>query len=501
MPYRKTINPSDKIALLAIAFTTLYLILPTKTSTLDAFGYASYITEGESLFLSHHLLYNALGYIWIKIPTLLGYTNTLAWLKCMNALFAGLSIYVLGQIFRELNFSVKKTLAWMLFAGSSWGVMRFATENETYIIPIFFSILASLFYLIHQTRKNNVNLILAGFFAATACLFHQIHFFWWIAILLTVLHEKSIRKASLYLAPAAIVPIIYILIHTVYYHNQLNITSIYQFVFRDFHSGAATVSLGAKSLMFAAVSFVRSFIQVHGYFINLIKLTPWIHLGAAMSVACILFAVPKIKLITLWKNSPFARFRILHLIAFALHLVFAITSHGNSEFMAMLPFLLAITLPLSLNNETPLIGYVATAMLIWNTTLGSLPLHYVKLNGNKMIVSRISEGMKSNNSLYIVFNKPHIDNQLKYMQGKRHNLTVSATQNTSKQGMLNTITKALHHGKKVYTDCINRPKTLSRESLTMHINDELFTSFALTKIDSAKTLTGTYYLWSIELKE
>lgn len=500
MAYTKPISTIIKTALVAIAFTTLYLILPTKTSTLDAYGYASYIVDGKNLFLSHHLLYNALGYIWLKTPVLLGYTDILAWLKYMNALFAGLAIYTLGLIFKELSFSWKKSLVWMIFAGSSWALMRFATENETYIIPVSFSILGSLFYLLHKTRKSNYTLILAGLFAATACLFHQIHFFWWLATLFTLLYDKSIRKTAFYLAPAAIVPIIYILIHTVYYHSELSINSIYLFVFRDFHSGAASVSIGAKSLMFAAANFVRSFIQVHGYFINLLKLSPWTFLGSALSAVCVVLAIPKLKVISLWKDNAFAKYRMLHIIAFALHLAFAITSHGNSEFMVMLPFLLAITLPLTLNNETAFIGFTASAMLIWNISMGLLPLHYFELNGNRMVANNILENGKSGSSLYIVFNKPYVDNQVKYMLSELPN-TLSATQNASKQSVSNTIYEALLCGKKVYTDCIDRPKTLSRESLTMRINDDLFTGFSYVKVDSAKTLTGTYYLWSLKLEE
>jgi len=70
----------------------IYLFLPSKQSTIDGYGYANYIRDAESLFLSHHLLYNFIGYLWISLLELIGISNTLGALKTMNAMFAALSL-------------------------------------------------------------------------------------------------------------------------------------------------------------------------------------------------------------------------------------------------------------------------------------------------------------------------------------------------------------------------------------------------------------------------
>lgn len=53
-------------------FLLVYLLFPTNNSTVDGWGYAEEIKYGYNLFRSHHLLYNALGFVLLKALGLVG---------------------------------------------------------------------------------------------------------------------------------------------------------------------------------------------------------------------------------------------------------------------------------------------------------------------------------------------------------------------------------------------------------------------------------------------
>lgn len=486
-------NPNITLLGVSLLFLLIYTLLPTSNSTIDAYGYANYIKYGENLFQSHHLLYNSFGYIWISVISVFGNVDSLAGLKVMNALFAAASLMVLGAIFSLQKYELKKILVWVLLVGSTWGVMRFATENETYIIPIFFSLLASLYYFKFFQSNKTSHLLLSGFWAAFACLVHQIHFFWWLAILISLLKKRNLKLIFYYALPALIVPLGYVLVMAFYYSLPLSIESLTQFVFRDFHSGSATVSLGLKSILFVGISFVRTFIQVHGYFINLLKLHPWVFIGIGLAIASVFWGLMGFKKVLFEKVSSISLFTGAHIIAFFLQLLFAFLSHGNAEFMVMLPFLLAIGLSSLLKNEIRIVGFIAGGMLIWNLSLGLVPLKTYNLDGNTL-TARSIEKADSTKTLFIVFNKPAVENQVRFYVGNYPNNIISATQTLNYIGVRNAIEEALYNGKEVYTDCLFRPQTISRESLTIEFNPEIFAGFETKKVDSITTISGKYYI-------
>ena len=75
--------------------------------------------------------------------------------------------------------------------------MRYVTEGETYIIPLFFSLMASY----GASRKQSA--FGCSMLAALACLFHQIHVFWWMGLALFFWKEteksERLKIMSLYL--------------------------------------------------------------------------------------------------------------------------------------------------------------------------------------------------------------------------------------------------------------------------------------------------------------
>ncbi len=495
------LKPNPKLvysATLPFIFLIVYLLLPTSNSSLDAYGYADYVNEGKNLFLSHHLLYNALGFFWVKFLNIFGSFDTLATLKVMNAILASASLLVLGRIFLILGYNWKKACVWICFLGSSWGVMRFATENETYIAPILFSLLASLYLLKHLKSKKGYQILLSGFFAAFACLVHQIHFFWWFAFLLALAKEKNIKTVMLYALPAVIVPLAYILALVYYYQIPLSIEAMAQFVLRDFESGSATVSVGTKSILFVGISFVRTFFQAHGYFVNLLRIHPWLYIVIGITLTSIGLAISQIKKIVFTKITELQTFAFAHILAFALHLFFAFLSHGNAEFMVMLPFLMAISLSIMLSKEGTALILVSLGMFAWNLFLGLVPLKSYAIDGYSMVAKNIYKEMDSNDkAVFVLFNKPAVENQVKYYTGQNPDSMYVDIRKISKAKIQQEIELALNSEKRVYTDCLFRPNTLSRESLTTSADGSVFYPFATSKIDSASTLSGKYYLVEI----
>ena len=474
-----------------ILLVVIYLLLPIKQSSIDGYGYACYIRDGEDLFLPHHLLYNAVGFVWSNLLKQFGVTNVVAAMKALNASLAGLSLLTLGKILSLNNFPKTKTMVWVLFVGSSWGVMRFATENETYILPIFLSLIATLFFSKHTKHSNTANIYMSGFFAALACLAHQIHFFWWLAILLTLAAKKDFWNATRYALPAIIVPITYWLAMNLYYNINIDISSALEFVLRDYILGSATVSFGLKYLMLSAISFARTFIQVHGYFVNL---SYWHILGVLGFIGLLTIAILRINLIRFTKLPTNKWFTSAIILATMLQLAFAIASHGNAEFMVMLPFLLAIVLSEITKNETVFVGFVALAMLVWNISLGLIPLSKRYVDNSYFVAQKV---MEMDRATFIVFNKPGVDNIVKYHQGIYPNNTFSGTKKSNVDSLKISIEQSVNNGKLVFTDCVDRPKTISRESITLSSNLEIFTQFNQQKNDSTKTLTGKYYIFKL----
>jgi hypothetical protein len=486
------------LPLVVLFFFLLYLLLPTTNSSIDAWGFAAYVKHGKDLFLSHHLFYNAIGFLWVKLIGLIFTFDTLKLLIALNAIFAAASLYMLGKTLKLLNIDGIRLIAWVAFAGSSWAVMRFATENETYIIPLFFSLVGSFYFVKSLTDNVSRNYFYAGLFAAAACLFHQVMFFWWIALLVGVAYKRKVKPFVWFALPALIVPISYILVLVFYYNQPLTFGSLMQFVFRDYYSGAAGVSAGSNSILFSVISLVRTFFQVHGYFVYLPRFSILYIIGGSVSIGFLIVALiylieinwtfKKIKNITIW----------IHLLAFALQLVFAFLSSGNAEFMVMIPFLLAIILSQITSGEARFVGFVSLGMLTWNLTLGLLPLHRNELDSNrKMSDMVLASQQNKKKELFVLFNKPAVENRVKYFMGDYPKNIVSGIQYDNPNKIKQRISNASSNDTTVYADCINRPTTLSRETMTITNKSELFGGFKIVRVDSFKTLTGKYYLYAI----
>ena len=490
------------LAILALSFCLLYLLFPISNNSIDAWGFAKYVKNGESLFLSHHLFYNAAGFVWVKLINLFFCIDTLKLLIALNALFAAATLYILGLTLRLLGVEGKRSILWVAFLGSSWAIMRYATENETYIFPLFFSLLGS-YYFLKSLKDNRLHvLFLSGLFAATACLFHQIMFFWWLSLLIGVASRRKVKSFVWFVLPAIIVPVSYLLVLAFYNSQPISFESLTRFVFRDYYSGAAGISTGLSSFMLLGIGIVRSFFQVHGYIINLSHFSPLFYIGILLSIILLLCAVFQIRKISWgWINVKEQALWV-HLLAIILQLIFALLSDGNAEFLVMIPLLTVIVLAQLISNEIRFVRFLALGMLIWNLSVGLLPLHFYNLDDSNILSAQVIKNQnEAKQPLYVLFSRPRIENEVEYHTGVYPKNLITGIQYDDVNIVKARVNEALENGLPVFTDCYNRPRTISRETLVVQNKYETqFSEYHYQKVDSIESLTGKYYIYSITKK-
>jgi hypothetical protein len=495
---------NSKSLAVPLAFALVYLIFPSKVSTTDGFGFAYHIKEGEKLFSSHHLLYNFVGFLFDRMISSFWVVDTLSLMKVLNSLAAGCSLFLLDRILKEQNIPFRDSVLWVSFVGATWGVMRFATENETYLLPICLSLLGSLWLAKFLSGKKNIYLFWAGLFTALAALFHQIHFFWWLGIALILLIKvRSLKHLILFLLPASIVPISYLLVFVSFQDADFSLGSFVQFVFRDYYSGGAELSINWRNFLLTPISFTRTFVQVHGYIYNLLVINWLYFLVVGFCFLSFFKAIVTLKEVRLSFKESKSIFVLCHISAFTLHFLFAFISHGNAEFMVMLPFLMAIVLSRGVKNAAGFLVYLVIGLLVWNMAFGLIPLSNKSVNGNMMVAETIlTRQMSTHKSSYILFNRAQIGNIIEYYNDTidRDNLRYIVEFNNNEE-VKSFISGELQAGKAVHTDCVDRPFTVSRSSLLIDDQREAFEGFEIYRVDSTVSLSGIYYLSQLSSKE
>ncbi|MDR0763441.1 MAG: hypothetical protein LBF01_02975 [Bacteroidales bacterium] len=443
--------------LVIAGFSLLYMLFPTTNFTGDALGYAGDIKYGISLFLPHHLLFSPFNY---SIACLFNISNTLALTAFVNAVFAGGALVVMRFILRRLlsgdcrtvgensrqnadsdrtdsssgngsgsnsngNSSSngsgsgentrkgdckKGTVWWLLFIGSCFGFMRYSTLGEVYIIPIFFSLLASALALYKKP------IWLCGLSASIAVLFHQMHFFWWIGLAIFIVFSVKTsrerwRALFQYAAISLIAPAVYIL---VFYFTPNDTTNIFAYLFHDYVSYEyATFSFfSGKALFLTAISFFRTFFQVHGYIFSLFRYSPIFILCAAVALFLLITALVSLRKTRINHSHSYRLFGWSHTIIFFLHFLLAAgdAGGGNAELMIMLPFALIIILLSLFKFQRFPVLYFALGIFVWNISFGLIPQHFLQLTPDKTIVKYIQQRP---NEKYFLFDRHIISETLR----------------------------------------------------------------------------------------
>lgn len=498
--------------------TGLCLLLPTSNSTPDAWYYAACVRHGHELLQPHHLLYNAVGWLWWH--ALLATVDALAALKALNALAFGGCLLVLRDVLRRVGCPTVPVAGWLLVVGSSFGMLRFATENETYMLPLLLSLLASRSWWRAVTEGGNARWLAAGGWAASAALLHQIHAGWWLALLVgTVLGSGYVwwRKAVLYVLPAFLVPVAYAAALSSW-NLPFTFSAFWRFVFHDLYAGHAGAAPSGRTLLLTSVNLVRTFGQVHGSTLALLQRWPVLAGLGLLSVGLMAIAAFQwwrtrqnvettlvIGLTTAKPTTAQRLFQRTHWLVLLLQLACAAWAEGNAEFMVMMPGLLALVLSqqLRLHDALPWAGM---ALLVWNLTFGLMPAHTLRFINTAPLLARIE---REPAAWWLLSDPNLVLNQLHYRTGQPIGppnilpapalLVRRPGQSPARFRVWLAARRAARQ--RVYTDALGGPHLLDRARLTQGGDEaqlSLLTGYRLARVDSFATSFGPVYLTEVQ---
>lgn len=484
--------------------TAICLALPTSNATGDAWYYAACARWGQELWQPHHLVYNAIGWLWLRLVGATGPAPTgelaLTWLQNLNALAAGASLLVLGRLLWRAGVPSAAVPAWLLLVGSCFGMLRFATENETYVQPLLLALLASLAwaqaaYKEHQARHW---LLLAGLLAAAACLVHQLMVWWWLGLLLGLRAWRGWRAlgaAMCYALPALLVPLAYVLA------APGGAAGVVQFALHDYLTGGAKVELGGKSLLLTSISLVRTAMQVHGNMLPLLHRGPIALAGIGLiSIVLGIYGTmgwrTRRALPVLAGANPARTVRRTHALIGVLHLGFAAQAAGNAEFMVMLPAAAAVALAGGWLLAWPprRVAAVGLALLSWNLAFGLVPAHVLDYTGTS---PALRAQVLAQPAAWFVLHDPNLlRNQLHYVTGR----AAAAPRIVGLAGQPAAafrpwLATRLAAGDVVYTDALGSYRPLDRAQLTQGAAEQaLLAGWSTVRVDSILTFFGPRYL-------
>lgn len=464
-------------------FLLLYVLFPTNNSTIDGWGYAEEIKYGYNLFRPHHLLYNALGYLLVKGMQSVGfYPDVLCSLKFLNALTAFGILLLLRKILCKMNVPLIYQNLWVFFVGSSFGFWRFATENEVYLIPILLSLAASFYFWLFMHKQKRSQLVFSSLFASLACLFHQLHIFWWLALLFGLFFKpKKKRSIAIYLSISLIVPLSYSVVLLFYEQESVTIVNMMTFVLREYYSGSAEATVEFKNFLLTPISLFRTFFQVHGNIVLLLKSAQWLYFFVVTSFVLVIVSFFQLKKIQYSNNATNYTWVKIHLIAFVLHLLFAFFSHGNAEFMVVLIVLVPIIISQIFIVPVRFMASLSLSMFLWNFSLAIFPNYRIDYNNDGALVSFIKE---QPSAIYILSDRNTIANRYLYENGV--SITPRLYSLPLNKESCAHLTSLQNEEVPIYTDVLTRKRPMSRSALLENSgnNELILIESAVKTIDS-----------------
>lgn len=325
------------------------LVFPT-AHTGDGWGYAADVLEFNNqwsgLLSPHHLLYLPWCNIFLPIWKGLG-IDPVAGFTSMNLIFMMGTLEIVYHWVVRLGKSKETAqgILWLLLF--SHGLLRFALENETYIMPLFMALLGS--YMLTFKQSAALQVVIGWLLLSLSVLFHQSYVFWFAVYFFQ--HVKS-KKYHLPLAS-----VLFILLSYIYSAEISNATSLFSFVFHDVEAGLVETEIGIQHVVFTLINAIRTLIQIHGSQLVVWNQDFWLAIlgfsGLILFIGTIVIWIKNSyslvshqtakSLKQTQENSPFQSIFNDPLVwVFLLQLVFAFYSVGNAEFMVMLLPLLLI---------------------------------------------------------------------------------------------------------------------------------------------------------------
>ncbi len=475
---------------LLLIIIALCFLLPNNNTSIDSWFYAASVKHNHDLFNnSHHLLYNFFAFKTWQFLNLIYPVSALKGLLLLNAFAASVSLFLFSQIIKLAGYSSKNALILTAFCGASFGFLRFATDAETYILPLMWTFGSAYFYI---KSDKPLYTALASFFAVIAVCTHQLQIWWALAMFIHIwfLSKRKLGSQLLFSSILLLIPVIYFQTYVMGRYCNISVTA---FILGEYSTGGAGLDVSLKALLLTIVNFFRTFLQVHGQIIFLLKKYPYLSLAVIASlIKIIIFVILKSReIIIIQKRVQPNNFALLFLLTFVFNLVFAFLSSGNAEFMVMLPFMMMAYIAFKYEVITHTRSLlIVLFMLIWNLFTGILPSCFENLTQTDVQ----SQLYINQPEAYFVFeNKPQVENQVCYTKNfESNNHFITADQ----------IQLYLDSGKTVYTDFGIKTTALSRASfLKDEQQNDILKNFKLIKTDSFQNLYGKNYIYLISKKD
>jgi hypothetical protein len=331
----------------------------------DSYGYACEVMKND-LQSGHHLLHKyVLNFLFEQYshsyfdaePISAAIYNPMVVFIRFNLIVSVLNLFVIWLILEQRKWRLSSIALALFFLSATFSFMKYSFENETYMLPLFFSLLGTFFY---EKKQWVVSFLLLSI----ATLFHQTHIFWLLALWIHLKIKWPTKILYLILSSSIII--------TIYYYFSLHYSkSLLKLVFQDVDNGLVQLVPSLNNITMTAVNFIRVFFQVHGEMFMFWKVfNPFL---SGVAIISLLFTLIGVVLYIGAHNLNFKKsdWSLIYLTAFFFHLSFAAYSVGNIEFMIVLPFLLVLS-----HKTGRIMNYsllVSLGMFLWNFGQFALP--------------------------------------------------------------------------------------------------------------------------------
>jgi hypothetical protein len=470
----KTFLKTHYSYLLIIALCILYTIFLSNNPTGDSFSNAYLSISNKDMFMPHHLLYSFLGFIIIKVFSFTG-ISAIKLLQLTNVLLACGCLLVIRRMFKRIHKEEPLICSAILFCGSCFGFLRFATDNECYIVPLFFTLL-TLYYMQTFLIENKMSRIIKMTLCLiVGCLFHQIVIISWLCVFVVLCFNKRKKYIITFLLFSMVIPITYY-VFSIFINDSFSLVTLKDFVLNDYEKGYAQTPIIQQVIILGGVNIVRTFIQIHGYMINIFHYSPIITI-MIISFCCafFVFGILRLRKIRRRKFTIFHERRFVRLVWWVMitNIGFAFFSNGNSEFMIILPFLITILVAYYFNN-LKFLFYFSCAILLWNISFALIPYHTSCFNTNKEVVSFIHS---NKDYVYILSNKPEIENE--YLYSYKENMPTTFYACRLNRNIIDSLKQT---NKVIITDVFSNENdvALSRKKMTSN-DDNILKSYSIKK--------------------
>lgn len=475
--------------------TIVCLIFPTNNSTQDGWCYAADAHWVQDLFMPHHLLYTAQLYFFSK---LFPFVEIILLGKCINALFVGATLLVLNKSLNFIENNNSKVNALTFFVGSTFAVLRFGTENETYIIPIFYSLVGNLYFFKFNKHQNLFYLFLAGLFLSVACLFHQIQFFWWLGIFIYLAFSfgsKYWQALFIYIISALLVPLLYLLVFVYYKQTPLGVENFIHFVFETFYTGTSSFAFNLQVFLRFFSAVIRCFLQIHSNVLTVIFAYQWVVVIAILLLVTILYFLFWFVKSVKWINTNYKNYFTFYIGLLLAYFLFGFLYHGNSEMMVMIPFLISFLMILKVDFHQQTLFLLSFCLFVWNLLFGLVVNNQLKFNTNEKWAKKAINDPKS---IYILRYATEINSYCYYENGKypKNILLPNCKDYIVTKFKIDSL---IDEGYSVYSDCVE--KGIIRNSTSIGCDDtysQLLGNYNTTIVDSAQILNKVERLYKLQ---